>query len=1147
MSDETGALSGVTKMNAIRVMWARAAIAWWITCVGAAPLLLGANLSGWWRPEGELLHESGHRTIWVFGTDGDLIEVREEDYRNADRIDFTGDRTCVVQTDDRVDGTGTREVPCGEQPEVRYIGIVSEDNSVKLTITIAGVSDSCVLGDMACDFFQTDWVGYFEGVYDSTKRVVGGTYVGNQDYYFHRCWKDDGSSFSEERTNIVQSGTFTITIHAIDFNIVDANMVSPSELGVGIKVRYPQDMPEDGWRKVKLWATINGEDVEKEFPVTQCKVAGEWCRIGLDNREHVAPTTPVRISLADSSVPRFTDNEKFDLHGVAYYEGGCQSEPDSMQVRIPSEPDSIQVRIPLPVVILHGYIDTWLHLVKRVGYPIPWWSGGAMVSYASAYKSLHDCLEHRGYIPDAEWDCAVDLIKKGYPTKAYKTLWDPHDFPWSMYSNPATSSSEEILSDVDQLLDKVWACSYADRVNFVGHSFGGLVARYYSFRNPERVNTVITVGGPHKGATQFFEVAFGEFSTFEDANRALTVKGGSYAGQECALLWTVPIYECLRNEDDAVIPVEQIRFRNSLRDVGKAEGIAYFSIFADEFKTPKYLKLKPNGGWYSIMGKEPIIGGDGYILEESTRFGWPLRVNSYEHAALCKSKDAQSWIVSILEGSLSGAMAIDEYAASWLRGRIESFQVISKSMSVKDGTPKTLFDLTWGGSDLDLILYDPLGRRISPEVAASDPNIGFAKGDTWKQYSINNPLGGNWVVQITAVDVPHEGEEYMAMVHLLAGTADAPDPPDGVAGVRTSTIVSWTSGPCAASHRVYFGTDLDDVTNGAFDAFKGTFTESSYDPGPLDICQTYYWRIDEVNEVQRQSPWKGKVWSFSTCCPDLDARSSINFGDFAHLGNEWLSGASDSQKQCTEPNWCEGADFDHNGRVDFADLLILALSWCQEGAEIPLGHSPEVVAQWAFDDATGTRASDSAGGNPGTVNGAAWTTGKIGGALWFDGVNDHVDCGNAAILAPEKMTVAFWMFVEGRNSYQYILGKTQDLYSKQDYTFSTGSDGKLEFAFGQAAGYRVAVKSKDALPLSQWLHVATTRDGNTASLYLSGQLAGSTTYSFAVTDKGRPLRMGAVGSPDPVGFFKGKIDDVRIYDTALSAEDVLALYQGELP
>jgi len=70
-----------------------------------------------------------------------------------------------------------------------------------------------------------------------------------------------------------------------------------------------------------------------------------------------------------------------------------------------------------------------------------------------------------------------------------------------------------------------------------------------------------------------------------------------------------------------------------------------------------------------------------------------------------------------------------------------------------------------------------------------------------------------------------------------------------------------------------------------------------------------------------------------------------------------------------------------------------------------------------------------------------------------------------------------------------------------------------------------------------------------ASLYLNGQLEGLATYSLSATDKGQTLRIRSTGRSEPewAGFFKGMIDDVRIYDKALSAEEIQELYKQVSP
>ena len=100
------------------------------------------------------------------------------------------------------------------------------------------------------------------------------------------------------------------------------------------------------------------------------------------------------------------------------------------------------------------------------------------------------------------------------------------------------------------------------------------------------------------------------------------------------------------------------------------------------------------------------------------------------------------------------------------------------------------------------------------------------------------------------------------------GAVSGPDPADGAVDVKPSVILTWDAGTVAASHEVYFGTDADAVANAttASPEYKGpkALGEESYDPGKLTLNTTYYWRIEEVNGTNPDSPWAGNVWSFTT-------------------------------------------------------------------------------------------------------------------------------------------------------------------------------------------------------------------------------------------------------------------------------------------
>jgi hypothetical protein len=98
-----------------------------------------------------------------------------------------------------------------------------------------------------------------------------------------------------------------------------------------------------------------------------------------------------------------------------------------------------------------------------------------------------------------------------------------------------------------------------------------------------------------------------------------------------------------------------------------------------------------------------------------------------------------------------------------------------------------------------------------------------------------------------------------------AGTASGLNPANGQTDVpRDGLVLEWSPGEFAASHDIYFGTDFEDVNTATLDSseFKGNQSETTYALDRLEFSKSYFWRIDEVNETDPNSPWKGDVWSF---------------------------------------------------------------------------------------------------------------------------------------------------------------------------------------------------------------------------------------------------------------------------------------------
>ncbi|MFH1881975.1 MAG: LamG domain-containing protein, partial [Planctomycetota bacterium] len=135
------------------------------------------------------------------------------------------------------------------------------------------------------------------------------------------------------------------------------------------------------------------------------------------------------------------------------------------------------------------------------------------------------------------------------------------------------------------------------------------------------------------------------------------------------------------------------------------------------------------------------------------------------------------------------------------------------------------------------------------------------------------------------------------------GAVGSPDPSNGAVDVKQTQIITWSPGIYAASHQLYFGTDKDAVKNADTGSpeYKGTrdLGAESYDPGMLEWDTAYYWRIDEVNNTNPDSPWTGILWSFTTAnfliVDDFESYNDLDPADpeSNRIFNAWLDGYDD--------------------------------------------------------------------------------------------------------------------------------------------------------------------------------------------------------------------------------------------------------------
>lgn len=194
-----------------------------------------------------------------------------------------------------------------------------------------------------------------------------------------------------------------------------------------------------------------------------------------------------------------------------------------------------------------------------------------------------------------------------------------------------------------------------------------------------------------------------------------------------------------------------------------------------------------------------------------------------------------------------------------------------------------------------------------------------------------------------------------------------------------------------------------------------------------------------------------------------------------------------------------------------------------------------LVAAYGFDEGSGMTVTDFSGiQNDGTINGASWTaSGQFGGALQFDGVNDTVSVPDDDSLdLTTGMTIEAWIYPTATSGTRDVLIKegSVDLYN----LYARNGGGSPESNVFVGGVNRVAVGAP--LAVNTWVHLAGTYDGTTLRLFVNGAEAATQVVGGAIATSSGALRIG--GNALWGEYFQGRIDEVRVYNRALSASEI---------
>ncbi len=205
-------------------------------------------------------------------------------------------------------------------------------------------------------------------------------------------------------------------------------------------------------------------------------------------------------------------------------------------------------------------------------------------------------------------------------------------------------------------------------------------------------------------------------------------------------------------------------------------------------------------------------------------------------------------------------------------------------------------------------------------------------------------------------------------------------------------------------------------------------------------------------------------------------------------------------------------------------------------------NAGSLIGWWKLDETSGLLARDSSGReNHGTLynmTGSEWTAGIIGGALEFDGNTDYVDCGNDGSLqiTGTEISLAAWVKWDSADDYSTIAMKTSSGSWTDGYGLYAHSDNTINFYVTQ---WNVNVASKSFTADGQWHHVVGTYDGSDVRVWVDGVEGTPDSYTGNITNANHSFEIGR-GYSDSYNF-DGTLDDVRIYNRALSAAEIASL------
>ncbi|WP_418509734.1 LamG-like jellyroll fold domain-containing protein [Corallibacter sp.] len=165
-------------------------------------------------------------------------------------------------------------------------------------------------------------------------------------------------------------------------------------------------------------------------------------------------------------------------------------------------------------------------------------------------------------------------------------------------------------------------------------------------------------------------------------------------------------------------------------------------------------------------------------------------------------------------------------------------------------------------------------------------------------------------------------------------------------------------------------------------------------------------------------------------------------------------------------------------------------------------------------------------------------------SIYFNGSTDYVDMEDALDLNPTGFTISAWVNANTNSNNTSILSKRNAAYT-EGYDFKITSTGKFQVSWKRASGSMQSITSNTTIPKNQWHQLAVIYNGTRAFLYIDGILDNEANLS-APEDTNQSFYIAAADKNTPQAFFHGNIDEVRVWDTTLTLDQLHYIMNQEI-